>query len=78
MNPIKNKLVISLTIAFLLGGFVGFVFGVGYTIDKGLDVMERLNVTLDIDSEAVKSAIFQYKNLIGGCGNALVYNNTGN
>lgn len=64
----KSKIIIIISIFFLVGLFfgcvIGFGLGVKTTISNLVDVAQNF---IDIDEKALKDALFLYKNNINRC-----------
>ena len=74
----KKKLLLIAGIVLIIGFVVGYVVGVAaasrFFVHMGLSLLELKGISLDIDEAVLSTAIWQYKNNIGGC---LFANETG-
>jgi len=76
MNKWIVGLIIGLVFGLLLGSLYGFNLGVNITVKKVTNLAQRF---INIDSDAIRDAIFQYENHITSCYNvkdAFIHNNT--
>ena len=76
-----NKILLLTSVILLLLGFsvgygMGFIGGVKLAVSYGMEFID-----IDINEQMVQTALFQYRNNIGGClftQNASLYINEGN
>ncbi len=65
-NSFSKKRVAIIIIAFMLGLFIGYMWGV----QAGVRLAVRIGlgfVDISVDEAMITTAIWQYKNQVGGC-----------
>jgi hypothetical protein len=72
---LKRDVVIIAILMFLLGFAVGFFEGIqtalNFCIDLGFKILEKKNISIELDKELIKNEIWRYKNNLGGEDSAL-------
>lgn len=86
MSSLNKYLVVGVIIGLVIGGILGFILGANYAIHYmvklGYGFLEHEGIKLDIDEGMLATAIYQYRNNLGGClftnkTDALIRFNTG-
>lgn len=58
---------VCLMLGALMGYSLGFSAGLSWAFDKAMVLMERQGLKFEFNENMVKTALYQYKNNIGGC-----------
>ena len=80
MSKINKRLIIFSFVFLILGILIGYSWGATQSLNWCVKVGLKF-VDIDIDEQMLKTALYQYKNHIGGClftQNASIFNDSWN
>ena len=80
----QHKLILLCLVFLIIGGFMGYVMGVSWALNWGVEkaimMLDKQGIEIKFNPKMISAGLYQYQNNIGGlinCDNAQIYNDTG-